>query len=76
MVLLSDYCVELLIRGAHETVMHSGVNNTMAFLRQRFWIPRLRQVTRCVINRCVICKRKGKPIVILEYLLCLNFELL
>ena len=36
MVLLSDYCVELLTRDAHETVMHSGVNDTMAFLRQRF----------------------------------------
>jgi transposase InsO family protein len=46
----------LVVYDAHERVLHGGVNDTMAFVRQRFWVPRLRQLTRSLINRCVICR--------------------
>jgi hypothetical protein len=51
-----DHVIELMIWDAHETVMHSGVNDTMVFLRQKFCIPRLRQVIRRIVRRCVICR--------------------
>ena len=34
----------------------------MAEIRQRFWIPALRQVTRKIVHECMVCKKiEGKP---------------
>ena len=46
----------LIVFDAHWRVLHGGVNETMNFVRSKFWIPKLRQLTRKVINKCVICK--------------------
>ena len=48
--------VPLIIWDAHDRVLHSGVNSTMAFIRKKFWIPRLRQLTRSLLHKCVICR--------------------
>lgn len=48
---------DLLIRDAHERVLHTGVSNTLRFLRQKFWIIRSRQNVKRVIKKCVICQR-------------------
>ena len=48
--------VPLIIWDAHDKVLHSGVNDTMAFIRETFWIPRLRQLTRALLHKCVICR--------------------
>ena len=50
------YFVELLVSDAHWKILHGGVNDTMAFLRERFWVLRLRQVTRKLVNKCFVCK--------------------
>ena len=50
------YFIELLVSDAHLRTMHGGVNDTMAFLRNRFWILRLRQITRRLVNKCFVCK--------------------
>jgi hypothetical protein len=49
----SNEITYLIVRDAHERVLHSGVNDTMAFIRQRYWIPRLRQLTRSLVSKCV-----------------------
>ena len=54
---LSHPFVELLIRQTHERVKHSAVNNTLATIRERFWILRGRQAVKRVLRRCVICKK-------------------
>ena len=36
--------------------MHSGVNDTMTFVRQKYWVPKLRQLTRSLLHKCVICR--------------------
>ena len=41
--------VTLLIRKTHELSKHSGVNQTLTTLRERFWVLRGRQVTRNII---------------------------
>ena len=52
----------LMIRQAHCHIMHSGVQGTVAQLRQRFWITQVRSAVKSVLHHCVICKRlTGKP---------------
>ena len=52
----------LMIRQTHQQVMHSGVQATVAHLRQRFWITQVRSAVKSVLHHCVICKRlTGKP---------------
>ena len=36
----------LVIQDAHEPQLHAGVNSTVTFLRQTFWIPRMQQSVR------------------------------
>ena len=47
---------EKLIAHAHQQIMHLGVANTMANIRDEWWIPRLRSKVKKVINQCNTCK--------------------
>lgn len=47
---------EKLIAHTHERIIHLGVANTMANIRNEWWIPRLRSKVGKVINRCNTCK--------------------
>ena len=42
---------------AHVTTLHGGVGLTMASVREKFWIPRLRNLTKRVVIKCSGCKR-------------------
>ena len=56
------YFTQVVIRQMHETVVHMGVNATVAEFRQQYWAPQLRQLVKRVLHRCVICKKvQGKP---------------
>ena len=46
-----------IIQMAHLATMHAGVQGTMHYIRQRYWIPRLRQLTRAALSKCVLCHR-------------------
>jgi hypothetical protein len=48
--------VEKLIAHTHSKIKHFGVANTMAALREQWWIPRLRSKVKKIINNCNICK--------------------
>ena len=48
--------VEKLIRHVHEQVMHLGIANTMAEIRKKWWIPRLRSLVKKHIRGCNVCK--------------------
>ncbi len=48
---------EKIVQDAHEITLHGGVGLTMALVRQKFWIPRLRQLARSTITHCYRCKR-------------------
>lgn len=47
----------LIIDSAHRVTKHGSVQDMMQFIRQRFWIPRLRNECRCFLHKCVICSR-------------------
>ena len=52
----------LIIRDAHQRVLHNGVKETLTEIRSKFWIIRGRQLVRTVLNKCVTCHRyEGQP---------------
>lgn len=48
---------ELIVNDAHRRTMHGGVQDTLNEVRERYWVPRVRQLARKVINRCNACRR-------------------
>ena len=48
---------ERVIAHAHHSTLCGGVGLTMAKVRETFWVPRLRQITKKVIKSCYSCKR-------------------
>ena len=57
----NHHLTTLLIRRAHERVMHCGVKATLTELRSRFWIVRGRSTVQKILSQCVVCKRlEGK----------------
>jgi hypothetical protein len=53
---------DLVIQQAHVVTLHSGMQSTVTWIRQRFWIPRIREAVNSQIRRCVKClKIVGKP---------------
>ncbi|KAK5977692.1 hypothetical protein GCK32_009436 [Trichostrongylus colubriformis] len=46
----------LIVRQAHMP-FHCGVSHTIANVRQNYWIPKLRQLTKSLIRTCVPCQK-------------------
>ena len=46
-----------LVEKAHCMTLHGGVGLTVASIREEYWIPRLRRLTKRVIKSCTGCKR-------------------
>ena len=53
----TSWFTKLLIRDAHQNTLHGGVNETLANIRKRFWIPKVRQAIKSCIRQCTICLR-------------------
>ena len=45
----------LIVVQAHETCLHAGVNSVLSYVREKWWIPRGRQIIRKIIRKCVPC---------------------
>lgn len=53
---------KLLVQYCHETVMHSGVRDTLVQMREKYWVLKGRQLVKKMVSRCYIClKLKVKP---------------
>ena len=53
---------ELLVKERHNAVHHNGTPETLAAVRERYWIVKGRVMVKRVIRRCFICRRyDGKP---------------
>ena len=48
---------KLIIRAAHEKQLHMGVNSTVAYIREKYWLPKARQNVKMIVHECVTCKR-------------------
>lgn len=51
----------LLIQREHLRLLHSGVRDTLAQLRESYWILRGRQVVKKVVNQCLKCRKQSCP---------------
>ena len=57
-----NWFTRLVILKAHQHVLHGGVRETLASVRQIFWIPQGRRAIRLNIRNCVTCRKvDGKP---------------
>lgn len=48
---------ELIVHDCHLRTLHGGIQDTTAQLRERFWVPRGRQIAKKIIHRCNGCAR-------------------
>ena len=48
---------EALVRNAHLTTLHGGVGLTITKIREHYWVPKLRQLTKKIVKNCFGCKR-------------------
>ena len=57
-VMLPTKCkfTNLLLRKIHNE-FHFGVNYTLSQLRQRFWVPKAKQVIKNLLHNCIKCKK-------------------
>ena len=46
-----------LVQRVHCETLHGGIGPTMAAVRERYWVPRLRSLVKLVRKRCWGCKR-------------------
>jgi len=43
-------------------VKHNGIQETLALIRENFWVVKGREAVKKVLRKCVVCKRyEGKP---------------
>ncbi|XP_031634329.1 uncharacterized protein LOC116347753 [Contarinia nasturtii] len=47
----------LIMDYAHRQTKHGGVQVMMQYIRQKYWIPKLRSALRNVVHKCVVCVR-------------------
>ena len=50
------HVADMIILHRHSFVSHNGTNETLAELRQNYWLPRGRQLVGKLIHTCRICK--------------------
>ncbi len=56
------HVTQLLIKKCHVINKHYGINHVVAYMRQKWWIPKMRQTVKKVVNRCMTCKKlQAKP---------------
>ena len=53
----SSTYTDLVVRECHEKLLHSGPSQTLAEIRQEYWIPSGRTVVKRLISGCPGCKR-------------------
>lgn len=50
----------LIIERAHKETLHGSVQVMMQYIRNNFWIPKLRNELRTCVHKCVVCVRYNK----------------
>lgn len=52
----------LLVKSVHERKLHTGPESTITHIREKYWIPCIRQCVQSVIRKCVVCRKvTGQP---------------
>ncbi|KAH8270744.1 hypothetical protein KR018_009468, partial [Drosophila ironensis] len=63
-ILSHRHCLtEIIVSHFHAKMKHQNVDATIAEIRMRFWITKLRRVLRRVITACTMCKlHRARPV--------------
>lgn len=60
----NSYLGRLIVVEAHKNVLHGGTQATIQYVRNKYWMPKLRNEARGVIHKCVKCARhRNEPMV-------------
>ena len=64
LILLSDKSplTKLIILDAHIANLHAGANQTLAYLRHRFWILKGMASVKSITKNCIKCKKINQPL--------------
>ena len=58
----SHHYTLLVVRRAHNRVLHSGAKETLTEVRSKYWVVKGRAMVKRVVHSCVICRRfEGLP---------------
>lgn len=49
----------MILQQAHEDTLHGGVQLMMRYIRNNYWIPKLRAHSRSIVRKCAICIRQA-----------------
>ena len=63
-ILIPSKCslTDLIVHYSHLLTLHAGMDDVLAHLRGRWWIPRGRLVVKSIIKKCITCKKvSGRP---------------
>ena len=54
--------VPLILLHLRQSLNHSGIEHILAYLRQRYWIPKVRSALKKIAKTCQVCrKHNAKP---------------
>jgi len=54
---------EMIINDTHIQMSHSGVYSMLSRLRKQFWIEHIFSKVKCVLKKCILCRRlNGRPV--------------
>ena len=51
----------LIVKWAHNRVLHNGMKETLVELRTKYWVLRGRAFVKKIIHRCVVCRKFEAP---------------
>ncbi|UYV83913.1 hypothetical protein LAZ67_X000593 [Cordylochernes scorpioides] len=55
--IIQSESIEIIVKSVHEKMYHCGAQTLRSVLREKFWIPKARQLVRHVIHKCPRCRR-------------------
>ncbi|XP_046841029.1 uncharacterized protein LOC124449218 [Xenia sp. Carnegie-2017] len=56
----SHHVTKLIVRYYHAKEGHAGTSQTLAAIRQRFWIIKGPSTVKSIVNNCVPCRRRNQ----------------
>ena len=52
-----NFLTNLIVLDVHERIKHNGERQTLAELREEFWIPRVKIFVKQVLRSCIVCRK-------------------
>ena len=70
---IMSYFTELVVWSAHKRMLHGGVNNTLNFIRNDYWLCKGRKTVRAILNVLLVKNLKVGRYLVLNRQIFRNF---